>query len=454
MLSGSRPSNPGPTLLHVRFSLTIEVAMLATEGSPLRQLLTLLAVLTPLAAAQDPVTQRLDRLEQENRDLRQRVEALGLDVERFSIRDLVPVVGESRYGLGPAASKVYAKDQGVSLGGYGEFLYQARAGQTDRFDALRNVLYVGYKFDDRFVFNSEIEFEHGTTSTGSGTTNDGGSVSVEFATIDWLQDEAFNLRAGLLLMPVGLLNELHEPTTFLSANRPRTEQRIIPTTWREPGAGAFGDLGGLAYRAYLVGGLDGEEFDAGGLRGGRQSGNRAAVDDFAGVLRLDWTGTPGLLLGGSTYYGNAGQDGVDGAGNPVPDLGTLILEAHADFRRGPWVARALFATALIEEAGAFNASTGNNLGDRLQGYYFEVGCDVLTAVSAGTTQALTPFVRYEDIDTQASLPAGFTADRSQRDEILTFGVNYKPIDQIVLKVDFDAARKSNDSFNILLGYVF
>ena len=110
-------------------------------------------------------------------------------------------------------------------------------------------------------------------------------MSLEFGYLDYLHSEEVNFRAGLLLPPLGFINELHEPTTFLSAARPVTEQRIIPSTWRALGAGAFGDIGPFAYRAYGVTSLNGERFGAAGLRGGRQNGNRSAANDFAAVVR-------------------------------------------------------------------------------------------------------------------------------------------------------------------------
>jgi hypothetical protein len=410
--------------------------------------------LSPRAQDDPALRARLERLEAQNESLERRVAALGHEIEARSAGELMPPAGEGRFGLGPAASKIYGLDHGVSIAGYGEFLYEQRSGRTDRFDALRAVLYAGYRFDPRFVFNSEIEFEHGTTSATSGTTSEGGSVSVEFATLDWLRDDALNLRGGLVLVPMGLLNELHEPTTFLAANRPQTERRILPTTWRELGVGAFGEVDGFAYRAYLLTALDGEEFGAAGLRGGRQNGNRAAADDFAGVVRVDWTGTGGVLAGGSVYWGDTGQDGRDAAGNPIPDLETLILEAHADVRSGPFSLRALYAAALIDDARAFNMSAGRNLARTLQGWYLELGCDLLAALAPDSRHSLTPFLRYERIDTQASMPAGFAADPAQDEDVYTFGVNYKPIPQIVLKADFDAFEKSGDQLNVLLGYVF
>ena len=170
--------------------------------------------------------------------------------------------------MGPAASKIYAVEQGLSIGGYGETIYNhfEAAGKSDQFDNLRAVLYFGYKYNDKWVLNTEIEIEHGSTSKD-------GSVSSEFAYLDYLASDALNFRAGLMLVPVGLVNELHEPTVFLGARRPDVENRIIPSTWRENGVGIFGELAeGLTYKAYVVNGLKGENFSGKGLRGGRQKG--------------------------------------------------------------------------------------------------------------------------------------------------------------------------------------
>jgi hypothetical protein len=221
------------------------------------------------AAAQERDTTDLEKL-------RQQVEAMSRELEELRLgSDVVVQADSSVYGFGPAASKVYKSGQGVSLGGYGEVLYENFAGTreddepsgaTDRFDALRAILYAGYKFSDKLLFNSELEFEHGSTE-------DGGSVSIEFAYLDYRISPGLGVRAGLLLPPMGFINELHEPPTFLGARRPDTERFIIPSTWRENGIGVFGDVGAVSYRAYLVNGFDATGFSAEeGLREGRQSG--------------------------------------------------------------------------------------------------------------------------------------------------------------------------------------
>ncbi len=399
---------------------------------------------------------KMQKLEDENEQLRKRQEILEGEVERFELRDVIPPAGSDNdftLGLGPAGSKVYRKDQGISIGGYGEFLFTNPMGRDDIADALRVVTYIGYKFNDNFVFNSEIEVEHGSTSASSGSTSSGGSVSAEFAYLDYLHSDAINARGGLLLVPMGLINEFHEPTTFLPALRPDTERRIIPTTWREVGAGLHGGVGGFAYRAYVVNGLNGQEFDSGGLRGGRQKGNRTLANDWAGVVRVDWVDTPGLIAGGSVYFGNSGQDAtVNNAA--LPGMFTVIAEAHAEFRHGPWMVRGLYSSAWINDAGEYNAITGENLASRLEGWYIEGGFDVLANWAPESAHSLSPYLRYEMIDTQASMPTGYVADSTEQDEITTLGLNYKPIDQIVIKTDYQFRKETPDLFNILLGYVF
>jgi hypothetical protein len=170
-----------------------------------------LAIATPGYAQQDSA---------QIRRLTEQVEAITRELEALKLgRDVVAEADTSVTGLGPAASKVYRVRQGVSSGGYGEVLYEnfageredgAVSGKTDRIDALRAIVYVGYKFTDRFLFNSEIEFEHANTEGA-------GSVAVEFAYLEYRASPVFGARAGLLLVPMGFLNEQHEPPVFLGA---------------------------------------------------------------------------------------------------------------------------------------------------------------------------------------------------------------------------------------------
>jgi hypothetical protein len=225
-------------------------------------------------------------------ELRRQIDVLTREIERLKIeREKPPAADVAQRGLGAAASKVYRSAAGVSLGGYGELVYDRfdgaddaglPSGRPDRLDFLRAILYAGYKFSDRVVFNSELEVEHATTEDGIG------EVAMEFGYLDFLVRPQLNVRAGLLLMPVGLVNEMHEPTAFLGSKRPEVERVILPSTWSEAGVGLVGDLGRFSYRSYVVTGLRSEEFTSAGIRSGRQGGAEALAEDFAWVGRLDW----------------------------------------------------------------------------------------------------------------------------------------------------------------------
>lgn len=402
-----------------------------------------LAVAT-CAIAQETLEQRLDRIERENRELRQRVDAL--------------VPASATEGVAPTNTatgfrKVYAIDEGVSIAGYGELLWTQNSGRTDVADALRTVLYIGYRFDEQWLLHSEIELEHGTTADASGTTTSGGEVSLEFGYLEYAASDTFSLRTGMVLMPVGLVNEQHEPTLFLPAARSQTETRILPTTWREIGIEAIGTFGDVEAKAFVGTGLDGEEFSASGLRAGRQKGNRAAADDLATALRVDVRPAPAVLVGTSAVYQKAGQDGLRGT-TPIPELDTLIVEAHADWRPGDWTLRALYATAFSDDAGEFATATSRNLAERMYGAYGEVGYDVAPWLFPASRVAVIPFVRYEHIDTQAKMPEGIAANEAQDSEILTIGVHVRPIEQIVFKVDYESWSDSFDRLNFTMGYVF
>ena len=397
-----------------------------------------LVAISSCPRAQDPVQQRLDRLEQQNAELRRQVLGLGEDLERLRTEPL-PATGGGTTGA-------------ASLGGYGEFVFTQRSGQTDVFDALRTVLYVGYRFDERWRFQSEIEVEHGSTTANSGTSTSAGEVGVEFAWLEYRACEALWLRAGVQLAPLGLVNENHEPIAFLPVARSQTETRIIPTTWREPGVAAGGELGAFEWKTAALVGFDGEDFDASGLRGGRQKGNRDAADDFGFAARLDWRHDHGLF-GGAVWHGRSGQDNRAGSVR-IPDLTTTIVELHADLRHERWQLRALWANAFVPDAGRFAAATGKALGDQLSGVYVELGYDIAPWLCRDTASKLQPFVRAEYIDSQAQLPGGAVRDRRQRDEILTFGVSWQPMPKIAIKVDYESWDHDPDRLNVGFGYVF
>jgi len=430
-----------------------------------------ISVLLASGAAADATTDR--QLAQEDRiaELERTVQVLADELERTRTAMAVPEEPElvSAYGLGPAASKIYGVTRGLSMGGYGESVYQNffrdAAGKSDRWDQLRTVLYVGYKFSDRIVFNSEFEFEHATTS--STESAGGGSASVEFAALDFFVRDWANTRAGLLLVPMGFINEIHEPTTFYGVVRPDVETQIIPSTWRENGAGLFGQLFGdrVEYRMYAVNGLNAAGFSASNLRGGRQKGNRALAEDMAFTARADWYPLDPLMIGGSVFVGKAGQDQVI-SGTAIPDTLTTLWEVHGQYESHGLHLRGLFTMADIGDAGALTTAlrTVGNIGatetiaSEMLGGYAEIAYDVMPHLRPMSEMSLTPYYRFEYYDTQYEVPSGFTADPAKEIWNHTIGLQFKPIPNVVIKTDVrlrDAkSGQVADEFNLELGFAF
>ena len=427
----------------------------------------MVAMVACTALAQDDKTAK----EPSNEELNRRLEALAEEVDDMKLGAVAGAL-HSRYGFAPAASKVYGIEQGISFGGYGEALYQNfnakdESGnpirKTDAIDNLRQIIYFGYKFDERLLFNSEIEFEHASTDKR-------GEVSVEFAYVDLLIHPMASARAGLLLMPMGFLNELHEPPTFLGALRPETEQVIIPTTWRANGAGLFGDSGekiqGFSYRVYLVesmssiNGENSEAFSSAGLRSGRQQGSKALIQNLAFTARLDYE-RRGLLVGGSIFTGGTAQNDTTSTGATFTGR-TTIYEGHVQFRHRALQARFLVSAAHVSEADLINNANGftgmDGVGTRLVGGYIEAGYNVLHSRAAESPWKLIPYVRWEQINTQDQVAEGFLVDAQRKRQILTLGAAIYPHNQVVLKGDYVAntnqANIGLDQFNLSLGFHF
>jgi phosphoenolpyruvate synthase/pyruvate phosphate dikinase len=389
---------------------------------------------------------------------------LAEELEAIKSRYLLPETVEykSLYGLGPAASKVYHLPRGLSIGGYGEanaiFFTHDNEGpnkKRDVGDFLRFVTYIGYKFSDRIILNSEIEFEHGTTSSTKASS--GGSVSVEFANLDFLLTDWANIRAGLLLMPMGFLNEIHEPPFYFGNQRPEVERRIIPTTFRELGVGLHGTiLPGLTYRTYVTNSLNAKGFTSADIRGARQQGNRALYEDFAWTTRLDYTPMPGLLVGGSVFWGDTGQDQLFNGKEIAANL--RLYEFHGQYEYRGLRLRTLFAQGHISDARALSADLKQSISRRMLGGYVEAAYDILPLIFPGTEMSLSPFFRYERLDTQADVPSGFTPDKSKDNRVINVGFSFKPIPNVVLKLDYRdlSAEKGKvaDEITVGLGFIF
>ena len=433
------------------------------------KLLPFLVLVAGLLTQTQPISAQAQDDSTRIAELETQIEAITRDLEELTLGTAVVNPSErGAFGMAPAAGKVYTINQGVSIGGYGEVLYQGYAGakengdasgKTAKLDAYRGIIYVGYKFNDKVLFNSEIEIEHGSTGLA-------GSASLEFAYLDYKLTDNFGLRAGLLLVPVGITNEVHEPPVWLGTIRPRSENKIIPTTWRESGFGFFGETDAFSYRAYLVNSLDGigggsagsKGFSSSGLRGGRQKGSKAIAENFSAVGRVDYTGTPGLMIGTSLYTGDQGHNS-DLNGREV-SIGTTIWEGHIKYQGRGFDIQALTALASVDNADKLNEMKGltgsGSVGEKMSGWYAQLGYDLL--FSSASEQALLPYVRYEAVNTQVDVPSGYSSSGSKDFNVTAIGLAWKPIGNTVLKTDYEIHSNASSSginqFNVAIGWLF
>ena len=441
---------------------------------------------------QQELTALKEERQKEQEEATRRTSLLAEEVENLrtslTVPDFEPLTMEdSIYGLGPAASKIYGVERGLSIGGYGEAFYRKDVSDKSRSDRdftdnLRFVLYTGYKFTDRIIMNAELEFEHAGTGAG-------GSVSVEFAYIDFLLWEWANFRAGMLLAPLGIVNELHEPVFFHGVERPEVERRIIPSTWRENGIGIFGQLlPGLEYRIYGMNALEGASSNTAActpdengncltkpsfklkehFRSTRQKGGNAMAEDIALAARLDYTPMLNLTFGGSVYTGKTSHDSqyyecVDGECGPanVPGARLTIWELHGMYSWQGLDLRALFAMSHLEDSDELNRiGGGGKIAKEMYGFYTEVAYDIMPWLLGDTRQQLSPFFRFSYIDQHADMAGDWEEQGRYENNIWTTGISYKPHPNVVLKVDYrnfdtdDNDYEREDEVNFGIGFVF
>jgi hypothetical protein len=394
-------------------------------------------------------------------ELSRRLDVLAEELERMKLGEVADLPPLSDKGLGPAASRVYSlRKPGVSLAGYGELVYEnfsetrddrTESGKRDKIDYLRAVVYFGYRFNDWILFNSEIEFEHASTGRS-------GEVSVEFGYIDLMLSDWITIRSGMVLVPLGIINERHEPTTFFGTLRPFAERYIIPTTWRAIGLGATGSLpANLSYRVYLIESLDASGYSSsGGIRGGRQKGAKAVAEDFGIAGRLEYSPLPGASIAASLFGGNTGQGATDSIG--TISAFTMVASAHAELAWRGFELRALYAVNTVEQADRVSRLVNETVGSRMHGWYITGGYNVMTHLAPSSMHSLLPYVQYEQYNTQSSVPSGFKADPANDRKTLTFGLMYKPHPDVAFKADYrnnwNAAGTAVNQWNIAANYMF
>lgn len=397
---------------------------------------------TSFSADLQEIEKRLKSLEEQNQQLIEEIADLKQQVE-------IPELGQKQFsGMGYAASKVYFTPAGLSIGGYGEIIYQnfEKSSKKDMTDIYRFIPYIGYKFTDWIILNSEIEFEHGANP------DRGGEVKIEFAYLDFLFNKWINLRLGSYLLPVGITNLLHEPIFFNSVNRPEVETRIIPTTWNENGVLIFSSLEDWNYSIGIVNGFDYTGFSSKyWVKGGKQGGAKAYAEDFAVVGRIDYTGAAGLMVGISGYTGNSGQgDGFDGR--------VSLVDLHFKYSYRQLDITGLYVKGFLSDADKISLAVGETVGKEVYGYYLNVAYDVMPFIKKDSSFSMPVFVRYERYNTQEKVPAGFPKDDQYDKTIWTVGLNFKPHPNVVLKADYqfrdNRAYNESDVFELGAGFIF
>lgn len=337
-----------------------------------------------------------------------------------------------------------------------DFHFNKHQFEDGRLDFHRFVLLITHNFSDRIRFVSELELEHALVEG----LEPAGELELEQAYVDFLLSRRFNVRAGMMLMPVGIINERHEPPVYYGVERPFVDTVIIPSTWFEVGAGIHGEIGrGWRYRLFVASPLNAREFTAEeGLRGGRQRGSNTNIGRPATTGRVEYVGVRGLTVGGSFWTGRSGFEF-----RPRFDVPVKLGDVDIRFSRGRLDLRGQFAHVAISNAGLLNDAMGRavgvdpNVAGALRGFYAEGGYRVISGASFGDVGL---FARYENFDTQFRMPAEYLPLREFDRDAAVFGVTFWPDPDIALKADYSAVRSRNstiiapNSINIGLGWWF
>lgn len=370
-----------------------------------------------------------------------------------------------------AADNLLSKDSKLVVGGYGEVHYNQPIDistyNNGELDVHRVVMLFGYNFTDKTQFITELEFEHVK------------EVYVEQAFLQHKLNNYISFRAGLMLVPMGIINEYHEPTTFNGVERPLIDHFISPTTWREIGFGITGNIlpTFLKYQAFVMNGFNGYDESAkisgkNGLRKGRQKGAESYMSSPNFTGKVEYYGIRGLNIGLSGYFGETQStlyDGIDKnddialakADSSVVEVLMLGLDARYNLRgiqlRGQFYYSSLSNSAQYNAFTAPTDSTLNDVGSSMVGYYAEAGYNVLR--SFDTEKQLIPFVRYEFLNTHNSVDNSISVNPSYKKNIITTGLTLKLTPKAVLKVDMQFIKSGTDNkfaktFNAGIGVMF
>ena len=390
-----------------------------------------LSTLNPPALADTGMETRLQAMEARLNLLEAENQALKGQIKRTEQQ--VAATSEQVETGASAGAASWAEN--TRIGGYGELHYnnldgEGGASDKDELDLHRFVLFFGHTFNERSRFFSELEVEHSIAGEGKK-----GEIELEQAYVEFDLNADHRARAGLFLLPVGLLNETHEPPTFYGVERNPIEKDIIPATWWAGGAALSGQLGaGFGYDLAIHEGLATTAAKSYKPRDGRQKTSEARADNLAYTARLKWTGLPGVELGGTFQHQSDITQGVDASAGSAN-----LYELHGVVSKGPFGLKALYAQWDLDGSGPASIGT-----DRQLGWYVEPSLKLSAQWGA--------FARYNEWDNKAGDAVG--SKKKQIDA----GVNYWPHPDVVLKADYQQQDnddgKNQNGFNLGVGYQF
>jgi len=395
----------------------------------------LLASTSAFSADTPSLQEQLDALKSENKLILERLEATADMIESGKPASTNSAqTQDSAHSHGnaeTARSKTFgghgSKGE-TTIGGYGE-LHYINTDSTNQINLHRFILFMGHEFSDKIRFWSELEIEHSQVTDGGN-----GEVSMEQAFLEFDVSKNNSIRAGILLVPVGMINETHEPPTFYGVERNNVEKYIIPTTWREGGVSLTGRFAGaFSYDLAMHSGLQISSADDYAVRGGRNNVSKAPMNDPAYTARIKWTGVAGVELGAAVQYQRDITQSTDTAAGSA-----TLLETHAIWQTGPLALRALYASWDLSGNGP--KSTG---ADEQSGWYVEP--------SYKLTRQWGLYARQSSWDNQVN--SANDTERNQTD----FGLSYWPHEDVVVKANYqllDNAGTDDDGFMLGVGYQF
>jgi hypothetical protein len=350
----------------------------------------------------------------------------------------------------------------IRFGAYGELHYnnfqgadshngQGAAGTNrDMIEFHRFVLLGEMQVAKRIRFVTEIELEHGFVQDNQG------ELELEQCYLDFAYYESHSIRAGVLLTPISIGNLYHEPTVFHGVERSEFDRMVVPTTWFESGASVQGNvISQLGYQIAVQAAPDASKYRAqDGLRAGRQKGYKSSADDLMATARLDYKPGFGLWFAAAGAYldGNRDED-ITNVASPA-----VLYTLEARWKHLGWDAGVSWGQCFIDNAATHpNTTPTNPVPDSYNGLSAFLAYDVLPLLTDSDQQVYL-FVRYEDIDLQADVPSGTTANKAHQSQIYQAGVTWLITPNVVVKADYrdydNEAETAVDSWNLGVGFAF